>query len=80
MSASTLTAMKFPSMLAGDYETHFSMSNMGKDSRYMLELAESAGVETPAIAAVSKRLGDLCAEGMGDLDFSALAKPYLESC
>lgn len=80
VSASTLAAMKFPSMLAGDYETHFSMSNMGKDSRYMLELAESAGVETPAIAAVSKRLGDLCAEGMGELDFSALAKPYLESC
>jgi 3-hydroxyisobutyrate dehydrogenase-like beta-hydroxyacid dehydrogenase len=79
VSASVLTAMKFPSMLAGDYETHFSMCNMGKDSRYMLELAESAGVETPAIAAVSMRMADLCAAGLADLDFSALAKPYLEN-
>jgi 3-hydroxyisobutyrate dehydrogenase-like beta-hydroxyacid dehydrogenase len=50
---------------------------MGKDSRYMLKLAESAGVETPAIAAVSRRLGDLCDAGLGEMDYSALAKPYL---
>jgi 3-hydroxyisobutyrate dehydrogenase-like beta-hydroxyacid dehydrogenase len=51
---------------------------MGKDSRYMLALAESAGVETPAIAAVSQRMADLCDGGLGDLDFSVLAKPYLD--
>jgi 2-hydroxy-3-oxopropionate reductase len=76
--ASALTAMKFPSMAAGDYEAHFSMANMGKDSRYMLALAESAGLTTPAIEAVSKRMGELCDAGLGDLDFSALAKPYQE--
>ncbi len=78
ISGSKLTAMKFPSMAAGDYETHFSLANMGKDTRYMLALAESSGVETPAIAAVSRRMADLCAAGLGDLDYSALAKPYLE--
>lgn len=78
VSASTLTAMKFPSMVAGDFETHFSLSNMGKDSRYMLALAEAAGVETPAIAAVSRRMSELCDAGLGDLDFSALAKPYID--
>lgn len=78
VSASTLTAMKFPMMVAGNYETHFSLSNMGKDSRYMLALAEAVGVETPAIAAVSRRMSELCADGLGDLDFSALAQPYLE--
>ncbi|MEN9975119.1 MAG: hypothetical protein RLZZ282_1125 [Verrucomicrobiota bacterium] len=79
VSASPLTAMKFPTMLASNYETHFSLSNMGKDSRYMLALAESAGVETPAIRAVSHRMAELCAAGYGDLDYSALAKPYLDS-
>lgn len=76
-SASVLTGMKLPAMAAGNFETHFSLSNMGKDARYMLALAESAGVETPAIAAVSKRMNELAATGLGDLDFSAVAKPYL---
>ncbi|NQX01470.1 NAD(P)-dependent oxidoreductase, partial [bacterium] len=52
-------------------------ANMGKDSRYMLGLADSAGLETPAIAAVSQRLGELSEQGLGDLDYCALAKPYL---
>lgn len=76
-SASVLTGMKLPAMVTGNFETHFSLSNMGKDARYMLALAESAGVETPAIAAVSKRMNELAAAGLGDLDFSAVAKPYL---
>lgn len=77
--ASVLTGMKFPLMASGNYETHFSLANMGKDSRYMLQLSESAGLHTPAIAAVSKRMDELCKDGLGDLDFSALAKPYLET-
>ncbi len=78
VSSSALTTMKFPQMIAGNFETHFSLANMGKDSRYMLALAEAAGVETPAIAAVSRRMSELCETGLGDLDFSALAKPYLD--
>ena len=77
VSGSPLSAMKFPTMVAGNFETHFSLANMGKDTRYMLALADSAGLETPAIAAVSRRLTDLCEAGLGDLDYSALAKPYL---
>lgn len=77
--ASVLTGMKFPLMATGNYEAHFSLSNMGKDSRYMLALAESAELETPAIAAVSKRMGELCEQGLGNSDFSVLAKPYLDS-
>lgn len=76
--ASVLTGMKLPMMASGNYETHFSLSNMGKDSRYMLALAESAGLETPAIVAVSKRMESLAAQGLGDLDFSSVAKPYLQ--
>ena len=77
-SHSVLAGMKLPMMAAGNYETHFSLSNMGKDSRYMLALAESAGLETPAIAAVSKRMEALANSGLGDMDFSAVAKPYLQ--
>ena len=78
VSGSPLAAMKFPTMVAGNFETHFSLSNMGKDTRYMVALAQSAGLETPAIRAVSQRLADLCEQGLGDLDYSALAKPYLD--
>ncbi len=78
-SGSVLTAMKLPRMVAGDYDPHFSMSNMAKDSRYMVALAESAGLQVPAIAAVLERMGSLVDEGLGDLDFSAVAKPYLQN-
>lgn len=73
-----LIDMKLPQMLAGDYEAHFSLDNMAKDSRYMLELAKAAGIETPAIAAVSQRMHELSARGLGALDFGALGKPYLD--
>jgi 3-hydroxyisobutyrate dehydrogenase-like beta-hydroxyacid dehydrogenase len=51
---------------------------MWKDSRYALALAESAGVDLPAITAVSARMGQMCGDGCADLDFSALAKAYEE--
>jgi 3-hydroxyisobutyrate dehydrogenase/glyoxylate/succinic semialdehyde reductase len=76
--ASPLAAMKIPGMLAGDYETHFSLSNMWKDSRYALDLAAQARLEVPAITAVSRRMKELSDSGMADLDFSSLAKPYLD--
>lgn len=75
--ASVLSAMKMPGMASGDFDTHFSMANMWKDSSYALTLAEEAGMDAPAIRAVSSRMKSLCDDGLGDLDFSALAKPYL---
>lgn len=75
--ASVLSGMKLPTMAAGDFDTHFSLSNMAKDSRYVLDLAARAEVEVPAISAVSSRMGELCDAGLADLDYSALAKPYL---
>jgi 3-hydroxyisobutyrate dehydrogenase/glyoxylate/succinic semialdehyde reductase len=76
--ASVLSAMKLPAMAAGDFDPHFSLDNMAKDGRYALGLAADAGLETPAIAAVSKRMDELAADGLGGLDYSALAKPYLQ--
>ncbi len=78
-SGSVLAAMKLPTMAKGDFDTHFSLSNMLKDSRYVLELAKEAGIETPAIRTVSARMQELCENGLADRDYSALAAPYLES-
>lgn len=78
-SGSALMAMKYPGMVAGDFEPHFTMANMWKDSRYALALADSAGIDLPAISAVSARMGRMCEAGCADLDFSALAKAYGES-
>lgn len=75
-SGSPLMAMKYPGILKGDFEPHFTMANMWKDSRYALALAESAGVDLPAITAVSARMGEMCADGFSEMDFSALAKAY----
>ena len=77
-SGSPLMAMKYPGMLSGDFEPHFTMANMWKDSRYALALGESAGVDLPAITAVSARMGEMCEDGFADLDFSALTKAYEE--
>jgi 3-hydroxyisobutyrate dehydrogenase-like beta-hydroxyacid dehydrogenase len=74
---SPLAAMKLPTMASGEFDTHFSLSNMLKDSRYALELAAEAGIETPAIQAVSTRMAELCDAGLADRDYSALAAPYL---
>ncbi len=77
-SGSVLAAMKLPTMARGDFDTHFSLSNMLKDSRYVLELADQAGLDTPAISAVSARMAELCEEGYADKDYSALAAPYVK--
>lgn len=75
-SGSPLMAMKYPGMLSGDFEPNFTMANMFKDSRYALALAESAGVNLPAMTVVSQRMGEMCEHGCADLDFSAMVKAY----
>lgn len=75
--SSVLSGMKLPTMAVGEFDPHFSLGNMEKDSRYVRELAVRAGLETPAIDAVSQRMASLCGEGLADLDYSAVARPYL---
>lgn len=77
LCGSPLSGFKLPTMAAGEFDTHFSLDNMRKDSVYALDLAAAAGLETPAIEAVSGRMSQLCAAGQGGLDYSAMAKPYL---
>lgn len=75
--ASALSAAKFPIMIEGIYEPHFSLANMAKDSRYALAL--TTGVESPALRAVSKHMDQLSENGLGEFDFSVVAKPYFDN-
>ena len=75
-SGSTLAAMKLPTMANGDYDTHFSMENMYKDSQFALQLATSAGLDTPGIRTTSEAMEKQCKKGNAHLDFSALFKAY----
>ena len=71
---SMLSNMKLPTMAVGDYETHFSLENMLKDSRFALQLAKDAGIATPGIEATSRAMESQCKKGDAQLDFSALFK------
>ena len=73
---SVLAAMKLPTMAAGDFDTHFSLENMLKDSRFAIQLAEEAGLHTPGIQATSDAMKSGCKKGDAQLDFSALFKAY----
>jgi len=73
---SVLAAMKLPTMAAGDFDTHFSLENMLKDSRFAIQLAKDAGLHTPGIQATSDAMAAGCKKGDAQLDFSALFKAY----
>ncbi|MCH2062810.1 MAG: NAD(P)-dependent oxidoreductase [Roseibacillus sp.] len=77
--ASALANMKVPSMAEGDFDPHFSLSNMLKDSRYMIDLAQRAGLETPGIANTANQMQKRNDLGEGECDFSILFKQFEES-
>lgn len=74
---SILAAMKLPTMAQADFDTHFSLENMLKDSRFAIQLAEEAGLTTPGIKTTSEAMASRCKKGDDQLDFSALYKAYL---
>lgn len=74
---SVLAAMKLPTMSNGDFDPHFSLENMLKDSRYALQLAQEYGLNTPGIQTTSEAMAAGCKKGNDQLDFSALYKAYL---
>lgn len=73
---SPLAALKLPTMAKGEYDTHFSLDNMRKDSVFALELAEQAKLDTPGIKATNATMTALCEQGHADLDYSALYKQF----
>jgi 3-hydroxyisobutyrate dehydrogenase-like beta-hydroxyacid dehydrogenase len=63
-------------MLSGDYEPHFSLKHMLKDVKLGMDLAKQLGVELPATATITDELAKGAAQGWGDLDYAAVAKPF----
>lgn len=75
-NSSGLSRMKLPGMVAGAFEPHFSLKNMWKDAGFAERLAQSAGLEIPALTVVRTRMGALVGQGRGEEDFSVLAAHY----
>ncbi len=73
---SALTAMKLPSIMEGDYETHFSLKNMFKDAQYALALAKDLGVELPALSTTANVMYRTMEEGMSEQDYSVVAQRF----
>jgi len=68
-----LSAMKLPKVVQQDFSPHFSVKHMSKDMKLALKRAEELGVGIPHTGNVSAFLEQTRMQGLGDLDFSALA-------
>lgn len=66
--------MKLPLMLADEFEPRFSLKNMFKDSRLALALAAETGLDLPAAAAFAGTALAALQRGLGDADFSVIAR------
>lgn len=73
---STLTSVKLPTMIARDYETHFSLKHMFKDAQYALSLGKRLGMEMPALATTASVMFRAIQKGHGEEDYSVLAAKY----
>lgn len=71
---STLVGMKLPTMISGDFEPHFSLTNMLKDMNFASALAREASLKTPVLDDTTAVLSKALKAGKGDLDFSAIAE------
>ncbi len=75
-SNSATVEMKAPLMIAGDYETHFSVKHMLKDVRIGLKLAEASALSLPVAEVAREMLMEEMTHGRGDADYSSVAQRY----
>lgn len=73
---SPLTAMKLPTLVAGDFQPHFSLDNMFKDSQFALDLAKEAQLDLPALSTTASVMFKSIQAGHGDKDFSVIGKRF----
>ncbi|MCW0218969.1 MAG: NAD(P)-dependent oxidoreductase [Prosthecobacter sp.] len=71
---SPLIGMKLPTIIQGDFDPHFSLRNMLKDSDFARELAAEAHLSTPALDCTAEAMRNGVTAGQGDLDFSVIGK------
>jgi 3-hydroxyisobutyrate dehydrogenase-like beta-hydroxyacid dehydrogenase len=72
-SWSGLSSMKLPKLMQTDFSPHFSVKHMSKDMGLALKRAAELGVELPHTGHMRALFEQAMAQGLGDLDFSALA-------
>jgi hypothetical protein len=70
---------KLPLMLAGEFDTRFSVKNMLKDLQIALRSVEGKGIDLPATSATSGALMGAVQAGWGEDDFASLARHYAYS-
>ncbi|HEY3663267.1 MAG TPA: NAD(P)-binding domain-containing protein [Chthoniobacterales bacterium] len=75
-SNSATLEMKLPLILAGDFETHFSVKHMLKDVRIASGLAKNYSLDLPVTEVSGDMLLAEMKQGRGDADYSSVAQKY----
>lgn len=75
-SNSATLEMKLPLILAGDFETHFSVKHMLKDVRIASALARNYSLDLPVTEVSGDMLLAELKQGRGDADYSSVAQKY----
>lgn len=73
---SILTSMKLPTIIKGDYDTHFSLKHMFKDAQYALSLAKDLQVDLPALSTTANVMYRTMKEGHSEKDYSVVARRF----
>jgi 3-hydroxyisobutyrate dehydrogenase-like beta-hydroxyacid dehydrogenase len=76
-SYSTTLAMKLPKMLERDFAPHFSVKHMLKDMQIANQIALSRYLDLGLTAAARDQLVEQMQWGLGDCDYSAVARKFL---
>lgn len=76
---SPLVGMKLPRIVARDYEPHFSLKHMFKDSQYALNLGKQLGLEQPVLSTTASVMFRAIQKGRGEQDYSVVAMDYQEA-
>jgi 3-hydroxyisobutyrate dehydrogenase/glyoxylate/succinic semialdehyde reductase len=66
--------LKLPLIIKRDFEPHFSVANMFKDSNLALELGSKFGLELPATIGTNKVLAVASAKGWNDRDYAIVSE------
>ncbi len=76
-SNSATLDLKVPSMMTGDYETHFSIKHMLKDILIGSRMARNLDLDLTVANATRDRLLDEARHGHGEEDYCAMARKFL---
>ena len=73
---SGLIDLKLGTMIAGDFEPHFSLKHMLKDVHFGLDLGAQLKLDLPVTAATADAMCAAVSQGCADLDFTSVLKRY----